>query len=431
MVDKPNKLAVLEVLRSADGGSLSLREIQRHLGERYKERTLRRFLAELVDEGLLQRVGQRRGTQYRLAATNFSEMPGVLAVRRPLSKRQPVSYCSDFLERYIPNQTRYLSLQLSAELKRAGDRSKSNEPAGTYARHIFNHLLIDLSYNSSRLEGNTYSLLDTKHLLLEGEGVEGKMDEERVMILNHKEAIRFLVENPDSLSVSKLLTLHYLLSDGLVEAAYSGALRNFGVRVGGSVYIPLEDPQYYFPLIVEKASQITDEFEQSFFLLIQISYLQAFVDVNKRTARMAANLPLIKHNLVPISFNEVETEDYISAILAIYECLDVEPLLQLYRSSYIRSCLLYAAKADAVGYDRVRVVYRQQRREVVRHVIVDLLYDKDQSAYIERCAITIPEQDRASFIHDVKEDLALIDEVKLAGLSVSLDQLQKWSSRTD
>lgn len=114
------------------------------------------------------------------------------------------------------------------------------DPAGTHAHQIFNRLLIDLSYNSSRLEGNTYSLLDTQRLVLEGSSAEGKLDEEKIMILNHKEAIRYLVDNAHRLDVDEqtICTLHYLLSDGLVEARYAGKVRDHGVRIGGSTYVP-------------------------------------------------------------------------------------------------------------------------------------------------------------------------------------------------
>ena len=105
--------------------------------------------------------------------------------------------------------------------------------------------LFDLSYNSSRLEGNTYSFLDTKRLLIDGAPVEGKLDEETVMILNHKEAIRHLVEPADSISIddNEMCTLHYLLSDGLVPTQYAGKIRDHGVRISGTSYIPFENPK--------------------------------------------------------------------------------------------------------------------------------------------------------------------------------------------
>jgi Fic family protein len=147
-----------------------------------------------------------------------------------------VTYIPDWLQAYIPNETFYLPTSARIQLRKAGERANGQDPAGTYAHQIFSRLLIDLTYNSSRLEGNTYSLLETERLLLHGEKAEGKLDDESVMILNHKEAIRYLVDNANRLEVSRntICTIHYLLSDGLVEPKYAGKVRDFGVRIGGS-----------------------------------------------------------------------------------------------------------------------------------------------------------------------------------------------------
>jgi Fic family protein len=223
-------------------------------------------------------------------------------------------------------------------LQSAGDRSHHQKPAGTYAKQIYQRLLIDLSYNSSRLEGNTYSLLDTKRLLIEGIAAPGKLNEEKTMILNHQEAIRFIVDKrlDRKLDEQSVLTLHYLLSDGLVAPEYAGKVRDHGVRVGGSAYLPLENPKqlvFYLKEIFVKANAIENSYERSFFLLANIAYLQAFVDVNKRTSRLSANIPLIENNLTPLVFDGIQPEDYTSAMLAIYELNDVQPLVDLYHYS--------------------------------------------------------------------------------------------------
>ena len=200
-----------------------------------------------------------------------------------------------------------------------GQRGIDNNSAGAYAKKIYHRLLIDLSYNSSRLEGNTYSLLDTERLIFEGAARADKLDEEKIMILNHKEAIRHLVDGAPKIQIdfNEICTLHYLLSDGLITPPHSGNIRDSGVRIGGSTYIPLENKieiERLLYLICEKAQIIQDPFECSLFLLTHIAYLQPFIDVNKRTSRLSANIPLITHNLVPLSFNDVEKEDYNTAI---------------------------------------------------------------------------------------------------------------------
>ena len=275
-------------------------------------------------------------------------------------------------------------------------------------------------------------MLDTQKLLFEGAGAEGKFDEEKIMILNHKEAIRYLVDTALKLEVNQqtICTLHYLLADGLIETRYAGKVRDHGVRIGGSTYIPFEDPQQlqdHLDRIVTKAALIEDPYEQSLFLLVHITYLQAFEDVNKRTARLSANIPLIKRNLVPLSFNDLERDKYILAVLAIYELQDIRPMLDLYVFSYIRTCTMYDATIKAVGFDELRIRYRQQRRGIIRDIIINRILGKSLDEYISSQTLKlIKKEDQEAFIEDVKEDLKEINESRIAGLGVTQDELQRW-----
>ena len=347
-------------------------------------------------------------------------------------KRLPVTYNDDWLDSYKPNISFYLSEELREQLQKSGQRTESQEPAGTYAHQIFDRLLIDLSYNSSRLEGNTYSLLDTKRLLLHGDSAEGKLDEEKVMILNHKEAIRYLVDNVTRINadLNAICTLHYLLADGLVEPKYAGKVRDYGVRIGGSTYIPFEDSkrlQLQLEKIAEKATKILNPFEQSLFLVTHISYLQAFVDVNERTARLSANISLITKNLVPHSFNDVSVEDYMSAMIAIYELQDVRPLVDLYAYSYIRTCAAYDSTVKALGFDEVRIRYRQQRREIIRDVILRGMSKSVAQTYIEEeSRKEIPKEDQKAFAKNANEDLEQMDQSRISGLGITPEQLNEW-----
>nr|NGX26298.1 hypothetical protein [Chlamydiota bacterium] len=221
-----------------------------------------------------------------------------------------------------------------------------------------------------------------------------------------------------------------LLADGLIDPQYAGKVRDFGVRIGGSTYIPFENPkqlQLQLDKITEKATMISDPFEQSLFLLVHISYLQAFADVNKRTARLAANASLITGNLVPLAFSDVEVQDYMSAMIAIYELQDVRPLIDLYVYSYLRTCAAYDSTVKVLGFDEVRVRYRQERRRVIREVILKGLVGVQLEEYIRSEAIkNLPVQARERFIEDIFEDLEQIDESRLVGLGVSPDQLANW-----
>lgn len=181
---------------------------------------------------------------------------------------------------------------------------------------------------------------------------------------------------------------------------------------------------------VQKASQIKDAYEQSIFLLAHISYLQAFIDVNKRTARLCSNISLIQNNLVPLSFNDIEKDDYIAAMIAIYELNDIHPLLDLSILSYLRSCQTYTATVEALGFDPIRIHYRAQRREVLRNVIVRQMIGKNLNEYVvSEAEEKVELQDRQRFIEDVFEDLKEIGPERIAGLGITVDELIAWKEK--
>ena len=167
-------------------------------------------------------------------------------VRQARSARQPVGYRPELLEAYQPNHSRYLSTALCGQLHELGRSPADRQPAGTFAQDILDRLLIDLSWASSRLEGNTYSRLDTERLLHFGQAAEGKDALETQMILNHKQAIEYLVLDPSHAQVTPdcMVALHAFLSDGLMaDPTAVGRLRRRAVEIGGSVYLPVALPQ--------------------------------------------------------------------------------------------------------------------------------------------------------------------------------------------
>ena len=305
--------------------------------------------------------------------------------------------------------------------------------AGTYARQICQRLLIDLSYNSSRLEGNTYSILDTQRLVEEGISAEGKINRESVMILNHKESILFLIENAQDIELNlfTLFNLHNLLSQDLLAnpEAY-GNVRTIDVDIGNSTYKPLGNTHVLkelLELVLLKARKIKNPFEKSFFLLIHLSYLQAFEDVNKRTARLSCNIPFIKQNLCPLSFVSVSRDDYTAALLAIYEKNEITPMLDLFCWAYTQSCKQYDVVKESLGeISAFRIQYRQQRKEVMGLIIRGGLHGKDIEQHIEKyCADRdIAEVDK--FTAMTLADLGSLHEGAIIGLGISRAQLNSW-----
>ena len=373
-------------------------------------RNLQRWLAKLVDDGSLLAEGSARARKYRLAPSALAAEPArastepaiplspagreVLAdVGRPLAQRRPVGYRRAMLDDYQPNLTFFLPRSLRSRLHELGRSPVESRPAGTYARQVLDRLLIDLSWASSRLEGNTYSRLDTQNLIQFGHAAAGKDQLEAQMILNHKAAIEMLVEHAGEIAFDRhtVQNLHALLSDNLLpDAAAGGRLRRTDVAITGSVYQPLAVPQQieeHFDTLLAKARAIDDPFEQAFFAMVQLPYLQPFDDVNKRTSRLAANIPLIRHNLAPLSFVDVPEDLYISGTLGVYELGRVELLRDVFAWAYERSCQRYTVLRDALPVpDPLRLKYREAVRALVSGIVADGIARDDLEAIRQRAA---------------------------------------------
>lgn len=416
-------------------------------------KTLQRRLASLAENGLIGKRGEKKATKYYPSDAYpeedkehsrdspheiFSpESQKILDfLDTPPHARKRMSYNRDFLDRYTPNKAAYVPEKIRKQLFKEGKRFDKTLAAGTYAREICQRLLIDLSYNSSRLEGNTYSRLDTRKLVEEGITAEGKIQEETVMIMNHKEAILFLVENAQDIEPSSLTirNLHHLLSQDLLATPEAcGNIRSIEIDIGQSTYKPLSNPHQLkelFELILFKARKIEDPFEQSFFLLVHLSYLQAFEDVNKRTSRLSCNIPFIKENLCPLSFTDVSRDDYTAALLAVYETNNVEPMLELYAWAYLRSCEQYGVVKKSLGeIDAYRIQYRQQRKEVMGLVVKKGLHGKRAEGLIEDFCEKNSIDDIAKFTAMTLADLSALHAGAIIGLGITEAQLDAWLSK--
>jgi DNA-binding transcriptional ArsR family regulator len=385
-VDIDDKL--LDHIGGAPDG-VSIDDLIRKLKGELSRRSLQRRLSNLVDAALVTIEGGGRSTRYLLkkeireaqAEQDYVRLSPSgadvrLQVRRPQIERTPVGYNRRFLDQYKPNESSYLTQESIAYLTRIGQTPDAQRPAGTYARHMLGRLLVDLSWASSRLEGNTYSLLDTRRLIEFGEAAEGKNATETQMILNHKEAIEFMVELDEQLEFNRqiILNFHSLLSDNLLaDPNASGRLRQIGVAISHSVYRPLEVPQLIeecFQQVIETAAAIDDPFEQAFFAMVHLPYLQPFEDVNKRVSRLAANIPLIRRNLCPLSFIDVPERAYFESLLGVYELNRVELLRDVFVWAYERSAQHYVAVRQSLGEpDKFRLKFRNKIIEVVGEIV--------------------------------------------------------------
>lgn len=420
-------------------------------------RTVQRRLAELTTERHIAAAGKGKATVYKLLApidvyevshdAGTSDAEETYAVyiplseegreifshvRRPRAGRTPVGYQREFLYIYIPNETWYLSEAVRSHLHRIGITSDLERPAGTYGRAILNRLLIDLSWASSRLEGNTYSRLDTQNLIEFGRYAEGKDAQDAQMILNHKAAIELLVDDADVIGFDShtFLSLHGLLSENLMpDPDASGRLRTRPVEIGGSVFMPVGAPQVIedcFHEILDKAAEISDPFEQAFFVMVHLPYLQPFEDVNKRVSRLGANISLLKHNLCPLTFIDVPDRAYIDATLGVYELNRVELLRDLFVWAYERSTREYVVVSKSLSEpEPLRLQYRLQLHElvadIVRNVRLDVLqmvknYADDQ----------ITQEDRPAFIEMVQEEIKRLHKGIIARYRIRPSEFAVW-----
>ena len=443
--------------RYPDG--ISLRELHAAHATKASRKTFLRALHDLISKGLVTVSGDSRSTRYHLTKRSdlpLEQLPTVMepprdymvaiplsiaaketlaVVSQPLERRPKVGYNPDFLRNYRPNVDYYLSAAERSQLLALGQTSQQNAPAGTYARNILHRLLIDLSWNSSRLEGNTYSLLDTKRLLELDEPNSQKTDEETEMIRNHKDAIEYLVDSAQEIGLNRhtLLNLHALLSNNLLgDRMASGRLRTFQVGIGGSSYAPPGLPaqvEEYFTLLLEKAAAIKDPFEQAFFVMVQLPYLQPFEDVNKRVSRLAANIPFNRLNLAPLSFVDVPKDIYIRGLLGVYELNRVDLYKDVFLYAYEKSAARYAQVRQTIGEpDPFWKRYREEIRATVSGIIIQALDQPQASDRTEAEAQRVPEADRLRFIEAVETELLSLHEGNYARNKVTPSQFEKWKA---
>ncbi len=449
------ELNAIEAVVSTHPEGIGIQDIQDELEEEIARRTLQYHLKHLVDEGRLLKEGERRWTKYlspaatkrqtKASKASGEELAGEVPlskqaagvqerVREPLHARKPVGYQRAFLDAYRPNDTTYLSAKEREHLRTVGTPTSGAQSAGTYVKQILNRLLIDLSWNSSRLEGNTYSLLDTKRLIDFGKLAEGKEQLEAQMILNHKEAIEFLTGSAEEIGFNRhtILNLHALLADNLLaNPEASGCLRRIGVGIEKSVFHPLEVPQLIeecFDQVLATAEAIENPFEQAFFNMVQLPYLQPFDDVNKRVSRLAANIPLIKTNLAPLSFTDVPAKIYTEAMLGVYELNRIDLLKDVFIWAYERSAPRYAAVRQSLGEpDPFRWKHREALREIVQVVVLERLDKKATFSRIAAWAGKNVEAGQQDQFREVAENEVLgLHEGNFARYRIRPSQFKAW-----
>jgi fido (protein-threonine AMPylation protein) len=342
----------------------------------------------------------------------------------PLAARTPVGYRREFVDAYRPNESFLLPPALARELADLG-RLPEQLPAGTYIRKVFEQLLIDLSWSSSHLEGNRYTLLDTAELFKSGAPAT---DRDSVMLLNHKAAIEFLVDAMPTLGLRTGLVrnLHaVLMQDLLAEATALGAIREKLVNISGTTYVPTQVPAVLlemFDRLVAKAQHINNPVEAAFFLWVNLAYLQPFEDGNKRVSRLAVNIPLMLHNHSPLSFLDVDRSDYALAMMGVYESCDVSMAVDLFDWTYRRSHTKYQVVLEAVGApDPFRIRHRESLQLAMQSVVRGR-----QTAAQAVARQNLPPGAVAQFTQMLAQELASLQAHNCSRFRLSMGEAQAW-----
>lgn len=211
-------------------------------------------------------------------------------------------------------------------------------------RKEMERLGVDLSWKSSQIEGNTYSLLETERLLKEKQTADGKTKEEAVMLLNHKDALDFILNEPDYLkeiSVHRIEDIHSILT---TELGVDRNIRRRRVGVTGTNYSPLDNEFQIREAIEDSCLLINTKnniFEKALLALVLLSYIQPFADGNKRTTRITANAILIAHGYCPISFRTVDSVDYKKAMLVFYEQNNIASFKRIFIEQFLFAVKTY------------------------------------------------------------------------------------------
>ncbi|MCD9120166.1 Fic family protein [Cupriavidus sp. UGS-1] len=407
--------------------------------------TVKRQLDALVRDGQVVREGRSRATRYRLAEGGqpvatvaprpadrrgpawSDESQAILAILSlPLGMREPVTYDRSFVDAYVPNVSTLLSPRLAAALAEEG-RMSGQQPAGTYARKVLEPLLIDLSWASSRLEGNRYSLLATEQLFKSGI-TDGDLD--AVMLLNHKAAIEFMVDAVPEYGLTTVLVRNVhaiLMRDLLADASGLGGIRRKVVNITDTTYLPAQVPNLLEEMlgqIIEKARSIKNPVEASFFLWVNLAYLQPFEDGNKRTSRLSANIPLMLYNCAPLSFLDIEVRDYALAMMGVYEHRNIALAADLFEWAYRRSIRKYAVMLEAMGVpDPVRLQFREALNEAIGRVVRER-----QTAEEAIAAMSLQEDQSEVFRTLLDAELRSLDLHNCARYRLTLRQVEQWIS---
>ncbi len=335
-------MEALDIFRFLQYHPLSSRKnIAEGIGFAGSDATLKRLLSAQVSAGKIMVSGQGKATRYSLTSSCRIALPIDIDAyfQQDQDKRQiQTGYNFELIPEILPSVPLF-SVEEMQMLESLHEKFQKNmeELSPTAYRKEMERLGVDLSWKSSQIEGNTYSLLETERLLRESKTASGKTQAEAVMLLNHKYTLRFLLDNKDylqELSVRRIEDIQSMLVKGLETEK---GLRSRRVGITGTNYRPLDNAFQIREAMEETCNLINGRqnvFEKALLALLLISYIQPFTDGNKRTSRLVSNGILLAHGYCPLSFRTVDSMDYKKAMLVFYEQNNIVPFKEIFVSQY-------------------------------------------------------------------------------------------------
>ena len=317
-------LEILSFLKAKP--SISSKEIYDGLKIEIGYATVKRILSKLVDENLVSTIGKGRGRKYFIspAYNLFYPMDLNSYFEKEIDEREILDSFNFNLIKNTLNQVNLFTKEEIQKLQKLQKRYEENilNLSESEYHNELERLAIDLSWKSSQIEGNTYSLLETERLLKEKETASGKSKDEAVMLLNHKDAIDFIVNNKSYVSPLKMSSIEDIHSILIKDLGIERNIRNRRVGISGTNYKPLDNEHQIKDALIDMCDLVNGKgnvFEKALLTLVLLSYIQAFGDGNKRTARIISNAILISHGYCPISFRTIDSIAYKKAMLLFYE----------------------------------------------------------------------------------------------------------------
>lgn len=323
-------------------------EIMAGLTKAPSDSTMKRLLSAAVKEGNIETAGRGPATKYKLTPQAHVTMPLDLATYfdKDIDEREvQESFNFDLIRDVLPKVEIFTKEELEV-LNAAQMEFKKNTEGMTELeyRKEMERLGVDLSWKSSQIEGNTYSLLETERLLKDKQTASGKTKEEAIMLLNHKDALDFVLDIPDylkELSVHRIEDIHSILTK---ELEVDRNIRHRRVGITGTNYRPLDNEFQIREALEDTCTLVNGKdnvFEKALLTLVLLSYIQAFVDGNKRTARITSNAILIANGYCPISFRTVDSIDYKKAMLIFYEQNNIAAFKKIFIEQFLFAVKTY------------------------------------------------------------------------------------------